>query len=305
MLSSSCAKSAAGGAGNSAAVTLAFALAALAAVGALASVGCRKDAASQAGKSRPQVVKTALGVEMVLLPGGWFEMGSSDGQTNEQPRHRVWVSAFLMDRTEVTQQQFHDLEIPDPSHFKGADRPVEQVTMAEVIEFCNERSYAEGLRQAYVVAEDGRTWRCDFKADGYRLPTEAEWEYACRAGATGDSLRAAGGFLAQLGWYKDNSSGKTHPVARKRANPWGLYDMYGNVAEWCNDYYQEDYYAQSPQRDPRGPESAKLAVIRGGSWDCPAEHCRPAWRAGESPSLHDICFARDTIGFRCVRSVGR
>lgn len=270
----------------------------------LAGAGCRKRTSPSDRRHSPQIMQTKLGAEMVVLPGGWFQMGSTGGQANERPRRKVWVSSFAIDRTEVTQQQFRSLEISDPSHFKGADRPVEQVTMSEVIDFCNERSYTEGLQEAYIVSENRSTWRCDFTADGYRLPTEAEWEYACRAGSTSPRYvpDRDGRLLASCAWYKGNSSGKTHPVAGKKPNEWGLYDMYGNVSEWCNDYYQEDYYGRGPNRDPRGPGAAKLAVVRGGSWNSPVEHCRSAWRAGESPSLHDICFARDTIGFRCVRS---
>jgi formylglycine-generating enzyme required for sulfatase activity len=216
----------------------------------------------------------------------------------------VWVDAFLMDRTEVTQEQFRKLQIPDPSHFKDRTRPVEQVAMGEVIEFCNERSYVEGLQEVYTVDAETGSWRCDFSADGYRLPTEAEWEYASRSRSNAQRFYGDddGRDLKRYAWFTENAAKKTHPVGRKRPNPWGLYDMYGNVAEWCNDYYQEDYYAEGPQRNPRGPAAAKLLVLRGGSWNSPPEHCRSSWRAGESPKLHDICFAKDTIGFRCVRA---
>jgi len=267
--------------------------------------GCKKGEGRDEQSPSLTIIKTKLGVEMVRIPGGWFDMGSGDGEPNERPVHRVWVDAFLIDRTEVTQEQFRRLQIPDPSHFKDPARPVEQVTMCEVIEFCNERSETEGFRRAYIVDDERGAWRCDFSADGYRLPTEAEWEYASRAGSTADRYYGNDDprCLRQHAWFTDNSSKRTSPAARKRPNPWGLYDMYGNVAEWCNDYYQEDYYARSPQRNPRGPSSAKLVVLRGGSWNSPPEHCRSPWRAGESPTLYDICFAKDTIGFRCVRSV--
>jgi len=267
--------------------------------------GCRKGN-DQAGSDHPlPIIETPLGVPMVRVPGGWFEMGSSAGDPNEQPVHRVWVDAFLMDLTEVTQEQFRKLQIPDPSHFKGPARPAEQVTMTEVVEFCNERSYAEGLQVAYVVDDRSSSWQLRPDADGYRLPTEAQWEYACRAGSTGERFYGQGRQkqLTQYAWFAENAAKQTHPVGRKKPNPWGLFDMYGNVAEWCNDYYKEDYYAGSPEHNPRGPSVAKLLVLRGGGWNSPAQQCRSSWRAGESPKFRDICFAKDTIGFRCVRPV--
>jgi len=184
------------------------------------------------------VVTTTTGVEMVRIPGGWFEMGSAGGPPNEAPAHRVWVDAFLMDRYEVTQAQFRKLELSDPSHFKGPRRPVEHMRMTTVIEYCNVRSDAEGLGPCYVLNDDD-TWRCNFEADGYRLPTEAEWEYACRAGTTGKRHLDTDDEhdLGRYAWYAPNAGKQTHPVGRKRPNPWGLYDMYGNVAEWCHDWY--------------------------------------------------------------------
>jgi sulfatase modifying factor 1 len=265
---------------------------------------CRKAPPPAA---RPSIITTKTGVEMVLLPGGWFEMGSSDGKADERPVRRVWVDAFLIDRCEVTQEQLRRLQIPDPSHFKGPRRPVEQVTFPNAVEFCNERSAAEGLRPCYTLDRSAGRWTCDYAANGYRLPTEAEWEYACRAGTAAarffapDTARA----LGRYAWYAANSSRRTHPAGRKQPNPWGLYDLYGNVAEWCSDAYDPNYYRASPARNPRGPTRAKRTVLRGGAWDSPPGRCRSADRAGEDPRFHDACFARDTIGFRCVRRAPR
>ena len=276
--------------------------ASIAAIGLLALAMLSVPACSEEPEPLP-VITTKTGVEMVRIPGGWFEMGSDGGSTNEAPRHRVWVDAFLMDRCEVTQDQFRRLQMSDPSHFKGPQRPVEHMRITTVIEYCNVRSEAEDLQPCYVLNDDGETWRCNFEADGYRLPTEAEWEYACRAGTTGkrhldtDDDRD----LNRHAWYAPNAGKQTHPVGRKRPNPWGLYDMYGNVAEWCHDWYDPKYYATSPDRNPRGPAPAKLMVLRGGGWDAKPDRCRSAWRAGENPRLQDACFAKDTIGFRCVR----
>ena len=130
----------------------------------------------------------------------------------------------------------------------------------------------------------------------YRLPTEAEWEYGCRAGTAGDYA----GDLGALAWYKDNSGGKTHAVGTKRANGWGLYDMHGNVWEWCHDWYDSGYYAESPAADPTGPATGSSRVIRGGSWDSDARNCRSANRFRSEPVNR-----LSNLGFRLVLASGR
>jgi len=257
--------------------------------------GCRR---SEDTSNQPQVIKTQTGIEMVVLPGGWFEMGSTKGGPDESPVHKVWVSPFWMDRYEVVQEEFKKHQISDPSHFKNPKNPLEQINWTDAAIYCNERSLAEGLEPCY----DEETWECNFDANGYRLPTEAEWEYACRAGTSteysfGNSSRQ----LKAYGWYIDNSSKKTQLVGQKPPNPWGLYDMHGNVAEWCNDLYAVDYYTNSPEKDPRGPSDGKERVLRGGAWNSSAEACRSAYRTSD-PSIDDTCLASDAIGFRCVRS---
>lgn len=245
-----------------------------------------------------EIVKTQTGAEMVLLPAGSFVMGSADGEPEEAPPHEVSLDAFWIDRTEVTQQQYGKLVLGNPSHFKGPDRPVEQVSWADAALYCNARSRSEGLEPCY----DEESAKCNFQADGYRLPTEAEWEYACRAGAaTAYAFGADPQQLGQHAWFADNASKKTQPVARKKPNAWGLYDMHGNVAEWCNDVYEAGYYRQSPAANPPGPADGDKYVLRGGAWNSRPARCRAAARAGENPGFQDACFARDAIGFRCVR----
>ena len=262
--------------------------------------GCGVEEKSGPPSAALPTVQSKSGPEMVLIPAGEFLMGHAGGKPDEAPPHTVRIEAFLMDRTEVTQQQFGKLmrDNPSPSHFRGADRPVEQVGWGEAAIYCNLRSKDEGLQPCY----DETTAKCNFAANGYRLPTEAEWEYACRAGSADDyGFGADPRQLPQHGWFAENSGKTTQPVARKKPNAWGLFDMHGNVAEWCNDFYDAGYYPKSPAANPRGPDEGERYVLRGGAWNSTAERCRSAARRYESPGFQDACFARDAIGFRCVR----
>jgi formylglycine-generating enzyme required for sulfatase activity len=249
-----------------------------------------------------QIVRSKSGVELVTIPAGFFDMGSRRGRAEEKPAHKVWIDSFLMDRYEVTQAEYEKLgnieAFPSPAHFKGKDLPVEQVTWPQAARFCNARSRLEGLQPCY----NEETGACDFGASGYRLPTEAEWEYACRAGTPTDySFGSDTRQLSDWAWFADNSSRKTHPVGQKKPNPWGLFDIHGNVAEWCQDVFDQGYYKTSPEKNPRGPDEGNEYVLRGGSWKSPGEALRSAARIGESPGFSDACLARDAIGFRCVR----
>ncbi len=245
-----------------------------------------------------EVVTTKSGIEMVVIPSGGFEMGSGGGGPDEAPAHKVRISSFWMDRYEVVQEEFHKYELSDPSHFKGPRQPLEQINWTDAALYCNDRSLGEALEPCY----DEETWECNFDANGYRLPTEAEWEYACRAGTSTEySFGNSPGQLKAHAWYAENASGTTHPVGQKKPNAWGLYDMHGNVAEWCNDRYLESYYGQSPAENPRGPREGQERVLRGGAWNSSAGSCRSAYRSSD-PSIDDTCLASDAIGFRCVRN---
>jgi len=262
-----------------------------------AGTGCRRS--EQTG-SKPPVFKTKTGIEMVVIPAGWFEMGSAKGAPDEAPAHRVWIDSFLMDRYEVIQEQYTKLVGANPSSFKGSGRPVDTVTWTDAVLYCNLRSKAEGLEPCYDKKDE--KWQCNFEANGYRLPTEAEWEYACRAGTERDYYFGSGPrALKKHAWYDGNSSRKTHVAGQKQPNQWGLYDMYGNVAEWCNDVYGENYYKTSPSKDPRGPEEGEIKVLRGGGWQDSIGSLRSSWRAGENCSFVDACVM-DSMGFRCARN---
>jgi formylglycine-generating enzyme required for sulfatase activity/WD40 repeat protein len=237
------------------------------------------------------------GGEMVLIPGGSFSMGDSAGRSDETP-HDVTVSAFYLDKYAVTQELYQKIMGVNPSKRKGATLPVERTQWTDAIRFCNKCSELEGLTPCY----DLRTLACDFEADGYRLPTEAEWEYACRAGSTARyCFGDAESDLPCYAWFKPGSGGQTRPVGEKLPNHWGLYDMHGNVWQWCNDYYSDTYYSESQRDNPRGPATGKNRVLRGGAWDCPAEKCRAAYRHSEFPVYSDACFGADSYGFRRAR----
>ncbi len=237
-------------------------------------------------------------IPQVAIRGGRFRMGDARGREDEAP-HWVVVHSFLMDRDLVSQDCYEAYMGRNPARHKGPDLPVEQVRWSEAAEFCNRSSESEGLTPCY----DLKTGRCDFTANGYRLPTEAEWEYACRAGA--DTAYPSGDDPATLDdyvWYKGNAGGKTRPVGHKRANAWGLHDMGGNVWQWCNDWYGIYEIGPGDVIAPAGPPTGMTKVLRGGAYDSPAERCRSAYRFKAIPHYQDVCEGYNTFGFRRVRS---
>jgi formylglycine-generating enzyme required for sulfatase activity len=224
---------------------------------------------------------TALqnGPGMKLISAGTFTMGSSSSfNAKASPPHPVTLAAFYMDTTEVTQAQYKAVMSVNPANFVGdLTRPIEQVTWYDAVLYCNARSKLEGKDTVYAftaisgTAGNGCTGLANlsyaFANTGYRLPTDAEWEYACRAGTTtmfywGDDSTAA--TVGQYCWYFGNSGGTTHPVATKKPNAWGLYDMGGNVWQWCNDYFSS--YTSASQTNPTGAATGNNRCLRGGSW---------------------------------------
>jgi formylglycine-generating enzyme required for sulfatase activity len=245
----------------------------------------------------PSEIETSDGVPMVLIPAGRFTMGN-DSQQDASPPHEVAISSFYMDRFEVTQECYERIMGKNPARRKGKRNPVERVPWTDALKFCNLRSAEEGLTPCYKL----ESWTCDFAADGYRLPTEAEWEYACRAGSEGDYYFQGG--IDQLdnhAWFRDNARRKPHPVGQKEPNAFGLYDMAGNVREWCNDWYAVDAYSAGLAVDPHGPTAGEKAVLRGGAFSSSAQSCTSWTRYCDEPGFTDACVASDDYGFRCVK----
>jgi formylglycine-generating enzyme required for sulfatase activity len=236
-------------------------------------------------------------MRLVLVPAGEFLMGSADpgAPRDEKPQHRVTISrAFYLGETEVTQGQYRLVTGNNPSGFKGSDAlPVEQVSWLDAVQYCSALSEKERVAPFYAI--DGRAVTVpDWTAAGYRLPTEAEWEYACRAGSS--SLYAFGNDAAELGayaWYYDEGTKRrTHPVRMKRPNAFGLYDMHGNVWEWCWDWHRP--YDAASAADPTGPADGVARVFRSG---CGPEGGPSAHRNRTAPGSRN-----DTLGFRVARN---
>jgi len=225
---------------------------------------------------------------------------------NESPQRQVTVSAFYIGKYQVTQSEYEELMGANPSNFKGQNLPVERVTWFEAVEYCNKRSQQEKLTPAYTISGTGnsRTVIWNHDANGYRLPTEAEWEYACRAGTTtpfntGNNITTNQANYDGNYPYNNNARGrwqeKTVYVGSFPANAWELYDMHGNVFEWCWDWF--GIYANGPQTDPAGADTGSYRVMRGGSWFDNGRYIRSANRNSSSPSLRSR-----SVGFRLVRS---
>lgn len=222
--------------------------------------------------------KDSLGMELILIPAGEFLMGANDGDMDEKPAHRVRITRpFYLAKYPTTQAQWEAVMGSNPSRFKGdPNRPVENVSWDDVQEFLRRLTEKEGK--------------------SYRLPTEAEWEYAARAGTTtaycfGDDPK----LLREYGWYVENSEQTTHPIGQRKSNAWGLHDVHGNVWEWVNDWFDEAYYQKSPPEDPQGPEDGQYRVVRGGSWFYGARSLRVSTRRRSGPGYRSV-----RLGFRCA-----
>lgn len=211
-----------------------------------------------------------LKFQWIDISCGTFTMGSSVGKEWDSPPHQITISkGFQIGKYEVTQAQWKAVMDSNPSLNSGRSNPVEQITWNECQTFI---SKLNEIDSAYT----------------YRLPTEAEWEYCCRAGS--DTKFCSGNEEMNLGdyaWFHNNSYSKTHPIGQKNPNSWGIYDMHGNVLEWCQDWYDHDYYDNSPNIDPQGPSSGSERVYRGGSCAVSAKGCESAYRGSNPPYYGD------------------
>lgn len=234
----------------------------------------------------PTGYTNSIGMEFLRVSPGKFLMGSSEaegGSSKERPRHTVHISIpFYLGKYEVTQGQWLAvMGKRHPSNFPSPDRPVDEVSWNDAQAFIQKLNEKE-------------------KNNYYRLPTEAEWEYAARAGSESAYCFGEdpeGMILGQYAWYEVNSGQQSHPVGTRQPNAWGFYDLHGNVAEWVQDFYDKSYYSGSPEKDPMGPTTGRKRVVRGGSWINQAFSCRSAARGYYSEDYTDSDF-----GFRIMRT---
>ena len=274
--------------------------------------------------SEPGGDEMEIPADFVYIPAGTFQMGSTAGNPDENPVHGVTISkGYFMGWHEVTQKEYEkycsytggEYENPTEQYGDGDDYPAYYVSWYDAVVYCNRRSIAEDLTPCYAIGgetdpskwgevptsrdEDWDEITCNWGANGYRLPTEAEWEYAARAGDDTTNARTWSGTktendLGKYAWYSDNSENKTHQVGKKDPNAWGLHDMSGNVWEWCWDWYGN--YSEGSVSDPHDGSSGDFRVDRGGSWYNNADKCTVSRRSYSDPSYRNY-----DLGFRLVR----
>ena len=245
---------------------------------------------------------------MVKVEGGTFKMGSKDSDNSadndEQTEHTVTVKDFELCKFEVTVWQWkqyvkaNKLKMPEKPTWGFQDNyPINNITWEEAVSYCNWLSKKEKLTPVYT--QQGPNIFCNFNANGYRLPTEAEWEYAAKGGNKAKDTKFSGSTsVNDIAWHKANSKGTPHTVGTKLPNEIGIYDMSGNVWEWCWDWYNKDYYKIEDGNNPKGPTMGERKSVRGGSWDSKINYLRPANRISTIPSK-----THEFYGFRVARSI--
>ncbi|SHI64567.1 formylglycine-generating enzyme family protein [Flavobacterium terrae] len=247
-------------------------------------------------------------LEIVKVEGGSFMMGSKDdnriAENDEQKQHEVKLKSFEINKLEVTVWEWKDYckknnkKMPlTPFWGWNDNNPITNITWFEAVEYCNWLSKIEGLKAAYTFA--GPNVKCDFTANGYRLPTEAEWEFAAKGGKKSKGNIFAGSNNSNdIAWWIKNSERKPHAVGTKLPNELGIYDMSGNVWEWCWDWYNKDYYKTEDSNNPCGPIRGEKKSVRGGSWDSQENYLRTANRISTDPSK-----TNEFYGFRLARTI--
>ena len=245
---------------------------------------------------KPNIINKTPDIELVEIPENEFLMGRDGGffcDGDRKPAHRIVLDRYLISKTQVTQALYKSIMKENLSCSKEDNCPVNMLSWIDAVNFCNLLSEHFGIEPCY----DLKSYKCNFSSNGFRLPTEAEWECACRAGSEkkycyGDDKDR----LERVCWYSKNSDYKIQPVGEKEPNDWGLHDMHGNVWEWCNDWYFHGYYKISPTSNPFGPEKSGLKIVRGGSFGENSPECTSYYRNWRYP--HDKF---GDLGFRVVR----
>jgi len=253
--------------------------------------------------------KTALEMNrMVRVEGGTYKMGSKDSDktadNDEQREHEVTIKTFEISKFEITVWEWkqytkaNKLSMPAKPDWGWQDNyPINGITWEEAIAYCNWLSKKEKLQPVY--SKQGPNYVCNFKANGYRLPTEAEWEFAAKGGVKSKGYKFSGGNDAnEVAWHKAISKNSPHTVGTKLPNELGIYDMSGNVWEWCWDWYNKDYYKIEKGDNPKGPEMGERRTVRGGSWDSQVNYLRPANRISTPQNK-----THEFYGFRVARTI--
>lgn len=241
--------------------------------------------------------------ELVKVEGGTYLMGNQESEyMDEYPRHKVTLDGFYMSKYEITAEKFSMFSnIAGIMYAKGSGKkPVSGITWFDAVMYCNWLSTITGYERCYKINRDGKKVIVHIlpDANGYRLPTEAEWEYAARGGKNNSPFAYSGSNDArEVAWFMDTGK-RLHEVGLKKANALGIYDMSGNIKEWCWDYYDANYYENSPEENPLGPEHGSVKVLRGGSYNVHREMLRVNKRYFMPEDERDI-----TVGFRIVRSL--
>lgn len=234
-----------------------------------------------------------VGLEFKVLPHGNFEMGCDDKdcRENEAPVHKVTISSFMIANKEVSQELWEQVTGSNPSDSPARLMPVNNISFKDTILFLNTLSQQEGLEPSYTVLEDSIIWNRE--ATGYRLPTEAEWEYAAKAGS--NNIFAGSNNHEDVAWTKENAHNRVHLPSQLAPNNWGLYDMSGNLHEWVWDF-KADYPSESTT-DPQGPTNGELRIHRGGAWDFGPDYARVTYRNAAPPD-----FVSRDLGFRLAKN---